>query len=82
MRVFALEAFDESGQLRGDGAWLTAVLARFGSESFETAVAVAFGPFQQRVDGDGAAARIGDVVGARGDLFGAAGEFRRAPMVR
>jgi len=62
MRVFALEAFDQSGQLRGDGAWLAAVLARLGSESSEAAVAVALGPFQQRVNGDGAAARIGDVV--------------------
>src|SRR5207245_7611428 len=32
MRVLALEAFDEAGQLRSDGAGLSPVLARLGSQ--------------------------------------------------
>src|SRR6266568_3925056 len=46
MRVLALEAFNEAGQLRCDGAGLTAVLARFGSQRFEATVAIAHGPVQ------------------------------------
>ena len=41
MRVLALEAFDEAGQLRSHRAGLSPVLARFGSQGFETAIAVA-----------------------------------------
>jgi len=37
MRVFALESFDEIGQLRSDGARLVAILARLGSQSLEAA---------------------------------------------
>jgi hypothetical protein len=62
MGVFALETFDQAGQLRGDGARLAAVLARFGDEGLEAAVAVALGPFQQRIDGDGTTFGVGDVV--------------------
>jgi hypothetical protein len=75
MRVLALEAFDETGQLRVDGARLTTVLARFGSQRFETAVAVAQRPIQQRIDGNRRPFRMGDVVVASGDLLGAAREF-------
>ncbi len=75
MRVFALEALDQSGQLRSHGAHLAAVLARFGGEGFDAAVAIALGPFQQRIDRERAAAGIGDVVRARGDLLGASSEF-------
>src|SRR5438094_405016 len=59
MRLFALEALDQSGQLRSHGAHLAAVLARFGSKGFEAALAVAFGPFQQRIDRERTAAGIG-----------------------
>ncbi len=75
MRVLALEAFDETGQLRGDGAGLSAVLARLGSQRFETAVAVAQRPIQQRIDGNRRPFRMGDVVVAGGDLLSAAREF-------
>ena len=75
MRVFALEAFDQAGQLRGDGARLAPVLARLGSERLEAAVAVAPGPIQQRIDGDRRALRIGDVEVAGGNLLSAAREF-------
>ena len=43
MRVLALEAFDETGQLRSDGAGLSTVLARLGSQRFETAVRFEWG---------------------------------------
>jgi len=75
MWVFALEAFDEAGQLWCDGARLATVLARFGGEGLEAAVAVARRPVEQRIDRDGAAFRIGDVVVAGGNLLGAAREF-------
>jgi hypothetical protein len=75
MWVFALEAFDETGQLRGHGAGLATVLTRFGSESLEAAVAVAPRPIQQRIDGNRRPFRIGDVVVAGGDLLSAAREF-------
>ena len=75
MRIFAFEAFDEVGELRGDGARLAAILAGLRRQGFEAAVAVAQRPIQQRIDGNGGAFGIGDVVVAGGDLFGAAGEF-------
>ena len=75
MRVFAFEAFDQVGELRGNGAGLAAVLARLGSQGLEAAVAVAERPIQQRIDGNRGALGIGDVVVAGGDLLGAAGEF-------
>ena len=75
MRVFAFEAFDEAGQLRGDGARLAAVLARFGGQRLEAAGAVAPRPIQQRIDGNRGAFGIGDVVVAGGNLLSAAGEF-------
>jgi Transposase C of IS166 homeodomain len=75
MRVFAFEAFDEAGQLRGDGAGLATVLARFGSQRFEAAVAVAPGPIQQGIDGNRRAFRIGEVVVAGGNLLSAVREF-------
>ena len=75
MRVFAFETFDEVGQLRGQGARLAAVLARFGSQGLEAAGAVAERPIQQRIDGNRSAFGIGDVVVTGGNLLGAAGEF-------
>ena len=75
MRVFAFEAFNETGQLRGDGAGLATVLTRFGSESLEATVAVAPRPIQQCIDGNRCPFRIGDVVVAGGDLLSAAREF-------
>ena len=75
MRVFALEAFDQIGQLRGDGARLAAVLPRLGRQRFEAAVAVAERPIQQRIDRNRGAFGIRNVVVAGGDLLGAAGEF-------
>ena len=56
MRVLAFEAFDEIGELRRDGAGLSAVLTRFGRQRFEAAVAaIAQRPIQQRVHRDLAA---------------------------
>ena len=52
MRVLALETFDETGQLRSDGAGLSAVLARLGGQCLETAVAVTQRPVEQRIDGN------------------------------
>src|SRR5437870_6059777 len=75
MRVLALETFDEAGQLRSDGAGLSAVLARLGSQCLETAVAIAQRPIEQRIDGNCCSFRMRDVVGAGGDLLGAAREF-------
>ena len=46
MRVLALEAFDEIGELRGDGAGLPAVLPRLGRQRLEAPVAVAERPVQ------------------------------------
>src|SRR5438309_11214853 len=59
MRVLALEAFDEAGQLRRNGAELTTVLAWFGGERLEAAVAVAQRPIQQRIDANRRPFRIG-----------------------
>lgn len=75
MRVFAFQAFDQAGQLRRDGARLTAVLTRFGGQGLEAAVAVALGPLQQRVDGDRTALGIRDVILPGGNFLGAASEF-------
>src|SRR4029077_9223784 len=75
MRIFALEAFDETGQLWSDGAGLSTVLARLGSQGLETAVAIAQRPIEQCIDGNRRSFRMRDVVGAGGDLLGAAREF-------
>src|SRR2546430_16705919 len=75
MRILALEAFDETGQLRSDGAGLSTVLARLGSQCFETTVAVAQRPIEQRIDGNRRSFRMRDVVGAGSDLLGAARVF-------
>src|SRR5438045_4691056 len=75
MRILALEGFDETGQLRRDGAGLSTVLARLGSQCFETAVAVTQRPIEQRIDGNRRSFRMGDVIGARGNLLGTAREF-------
>src|SRR5208283_4622242 len=75
MRVLTLETFDEAGQLRSDGAGLSAVLARLGCQCLETTVAVAQRPIEQRIDGNRRSFRMGDVVGAGSDLLGAAREF-------
>src|SRR5208283_1873967 len=64
MRVLTLETFDEAGQLRSDGAGLSAVLARLGCQCLETTVAVAQRPIEQRIDGNRRSFRMGDVVGA------------------
>src|SRR5258708_25439855 len=66
MWVFTPEAFDEAGQLRGDGAGLAPVLTRLGSQRLEAAMAVAPRPIQQRIDGNRRAFRVGDVVVAGG----------------
>src|SRR5256885_6919003 len=75
MRILALEAFDETGQLRSDGAGLSTVLARLGSQCFETAVAITQRPIEQCINGNRRSFRMGDVVSAGGDLLGAAREF-------
>src|SRR6266550_3750357 len=75
MRVLALETFDEAGQLRSDGAGLSAVLARLGSQGLETAVAITQRPIEQRIDGNRRSFRMRDVVGASGDFLGTAREF-------
>ena len=82
MRVFAFETFDQVGELRGDGARLSAVLARFGGQGFEAAVAIAERPLQQGIDGNRNALGIGNVVVTGGNLLGAAGEFDRGAGVR
>ena len=75
MRVFALEAFDQIGELRRDGARLPAILPRLRRQSFEAAVAVAECPFQQRIDRNGGPFGMRNLEVAGGDLLGAAGEF-------
>jgi len=75
MRVFALQAFDQVGELRGNGARLTAILPRFGGQGLEAIGAVAERPIQQRIDGNRNAFGIGDVVVTGGNLLSAAGEF-------
>src|SRR5271157_5472251 len=75
MWVFAFEAFDEAGELWGQGARLAAVLPRFGRQGLEAAGAIAKRPIQQRIDGNGNAFGIGDGVVTGGNLLGAAGEF-------
>src|SRR5207245_9322309 len=75
MRILAREAFEETGQWRSDGAGLSTVLARLGSQCFETTVAVAQRPIEQRIDGNRRSFRMRDVVGAGSDLLGAAREF-------
>ena len=49
MGIFPLQPFNESGQLRGEGARPAAILAWLGTQGFEAAVAVALGtrPFLQ-----------------------------------
>src|SRR5437867_4106226 len=64
-----------AGAMRVDDARLSTVLARLGSQRFETAVAVAQRPIEQCIDGNRRPFRMGDVVGAAGDLLGPAREF-------
>ena len=75
MRIFALETFDQRGELRGDGARLPAVLARFGGQGFEAAAAIAERPLEQGIDRNRNPLGIGNVVLTGGKLFGAAGEL-------
>ena len=75
MRVFAFQAFDQVGELRGDGARLAAVLARFGGQGIEAAVAIAERPLEQRIDRNRNPLGIGNVVLTGGNLLSAAGEF-------
>ena len=75
MRILALEAFDQVGELRSDGARLTAVLARFGGQGIEAAAAIAERPLEQGIDRNGNPLGIGNVVLAGGNLLRAAGEF-------
>src|SRR5438477_11370296 len=72
-----IEAIGKNNKRRRspDGAGLSAVLARLGSQRFETAVAVAQRPIEQCIDGNRRPFRMGDVVGAAGDLLGPAREF-------
>jgi len=46
MRVFALQAFDEIGELRCNRARLSAVLPGLGREGVEAAIAIAERPVQ------------------------------------
>ena len=75
MWVGALEPFDERGGLGRDGARLTAILARLGSERSESVAAIAQRPLQQGVHRHLAARGVRNVVKARGDLLGAPGQF-------
>ena len=75
IRVLAFEAFDESGGFGRDSAGLSAILARFGRQGFQSVAAIAQGPIQQRVHRDLAAGGMRDVVEAGGDLLRAAREF-------
>ena len=75
MRVLALEPFDQRGGFWCDDARLAAILARLGRERGETVAAVAQGPVQQGVHRDLRGAGVRNVVEARGDLLGAAGQF-------
>ena len=80
MGIFALEASDEVGQLRCDGARLAAISAYFGSEGFEPAAAIALNPNEERVDRNRPACGIGNVVKTRGNLFGASRELSARDM--
>ena len=71
MRIFALETFDEIGELGCDRAWLPAILPRLGSQRFETAATVAQHPIQQGVHANRSALGAGDLVMPGGNLFGA-----------
>ena len=75
MGIFALEPFNEAGQLRGDRARDAAVLARFGRQRLETTLAVAQRPSQQGIDGDPGPLGIGEVVVPCSDLLGATGKL-------
>ena len=75
MRVFAFQTFDQVGELRGDGARLAAVLARFRGQGIEAAAAIAERPLEQSIDGNRNPLGIGNVVLTGGNLLGAAGEF-------
>jgi hypothetical protein len=75
VRIFALEAFDQIGELRGDGARLSPVLPGLRRQGFEAAVAVTERPFQQRIHGDRGAFGMRDLVVAARDLLGAPREF-------
>ncbi len=50
VRVFALQAFNEIGELRGQGARLAAVLPRFGRQGLETISAVAEPETEMRLE--------------------------------
>jgi hypothetical protein len=75
VRVLALEPFDERGGLRRDGARLSAVLARLGSERSESVAAIAQRPLEQSVHRHLAAHGVRNVVEAGGDLLGAPRQF-------
>jgi hypothetical protein len=72
MWVFPLEAFDLVGDLRRNRAVLSAVLVGLGNQQLGATVTIPPRPFQERVDRDGVAFGVGDVVVAGGYLFGAA----------
>ena len=75
MRILTFEAFDEIGELRGDGARLSPIQPGLRRQGFEAAVAVTERPLQQRIDRNRGAFGMRNLVVARGDLLSAAGEF-------
>ena len=75
MRILALEALDQIGELRGDSARLSPILPGLRRQSFEAAVAVAECPFQQRIHRNRGAFGMRNLVVAGGDLLRAASEF-------
>ena len=75
MGAFALEPIDERGGGVGDGAHLAAILPRLGHERGEAVAAIAQRPLKQCIHRNLAARGMRNIVEARGDLLGAAGQF-------
>jgi hypothetical protein len=77
MRVYPLEAFDQVGDLRRDGAELPPIGSWFGNQGFETTFAVAEHPVEQTIDRNRRPFGIGEIVVTGGNLPSAPREFPR-----
>jgi hypothetical protein len=75
MRVFALEAFDQVGELWRNNTGFAAVLPWLRRQGLKTAVAVTHSPMEKRIEAERSTLGIRDVVLAGYDLAGAPGEF-------
>lgn len=66
--VCPLEAFDQFGDLRRDGAGVPPVVSWFGNQGIETTLVVSEYPVEQTIDGNRRPSGIGEIVDTTGNL--------------